>query len=157
MGTGKSLQALVTIAMTHALIKGQSKCGTKIVKQEFTSRSLIVCPSTLVGHWAAEIDKYFPPQSLFTCLGLLGSCSERMELWRNKPNSINIVITSYSVLRSDIDYLEKENWCYCVLDEGHLLKNPNTGAFFREILLHKSILQLILIFTFQQRHVHLSG
>jgi TATA-binding protein-associated factor len=136
MGTGKSLQALIAIALAHAMYKGQSERCPEVFQPTKIRRSLIVCPSTLVGHWAAEVDKYFPPQSLFKSLYLSGSRSKRLELWRGKLDSINIVIISYSVLRSDIDYLESENWCYCVLDEGHLLKNSKTGEFVQNFTKH---------------------
>jgi TATA-binding protein-associated factor len=124
MGIGKSVQALVAIAMAHDRYNQEmSFKGPKLVV-----RSLIVCPSTLVGHWAGEIEKYFPPKSVFNYLCLSGSKSERLHRWRLKSDVINIVITSYSSLRSDIELLESEDWCYCVLDEGHLMKNPKTGT-----------------------------
>jgi SNF2 family DNA or RNA helicase len=43
-------------------------------------------------------------------------------------SDINFVVTSYSVLRGDLARLEKPVWEYCVLDEGHLLKNPKTAT-----------------------------
>jgi len=51
-----------------------------------------------------------------------------MDVWEQLHPSANIVLTSYSVLRSEIDALQKQAWCYCVLDEGHLLKNPKTAT-----------------------------
>jgi len=38
------------------------------------------------------------------------------------------VVTSYSVLRSDVKQLASKSWIYCILDEGHLLKNPKTAT-----------------------------
>lgn len=127
MGTGKSLQALVSIALAHLVCTEGSTSSSFISSPSSLPVSLIVCPSTLVGHWATEIAKYFPSNSIFTPLCLEGGRIERFDLWQRKSNAVNIVITSYSVLRNDIDYLECEKWCYCVLDEGHLLKNPKTG------------------------------
>jgi TATA-binding protein-associated factor len=130
MGTGKSIQALVAIGLAHVVGKHGSKHVTSTsqsMKTEASFRSLIVCPSTLVGHWDGEITKCFPPRSVFTSLCLTGCRAERVQKWSRKSRSVNIVIVSYAVLRSDIDYLEREDWCYCVLDEGHLLKNPKTG------------------------------
>jgi TATA-binding protein-associated factor len=130
MGTGKSIQALLAIALVHFECKDRLTRSAEtalVMKQHSQPRSLIVCPSTLVGHWAGEIDKYFPPQTILRSLCLTGSRSERIEKWCRKPDLVNIVITSYAVIRSDIDYLKTEHWCYCVLDEGHLLKNPKTG------------------------------
>lgn len=39
----------------------------------------------------------------------------------------NLVITSYSILRTDVELLSKHSWHVCVLDEGHLLRNAKTG------------------------------
>lgn len=94
------------------------------------TRSLVVCPSTLVGHWKAEVEKFFSDASVFKPLALLGTRKERVRLWKKHVSTANLVVTSYANLRSDIDYLEGEKWCYCVLDEGHLLKNPKTGTKF---------------------------
>ena len=127
MGTGKSLQALVAIALTHLRSTDRSRSSQSTSHP--IVRSLIVCPSTLVGHWAAEIEKYFSPHSVFTVICLEGGRSDRFDQWRQKSDGVNIVVASYSVLRSDVDYLECEKWCYCVLDEGHLLKNPKTGKW----------------------------
>ena len=130
MGTGKSIQALLAIALAHYNCKNRCKrtrnCS-RSVETEAPARSLIVCPSTLVGHWDGEIKKCFPPRTIFTTLCLTGSRSNRIEKWIHKSDCVNVIITSYAVLRSDIDYLGLENWCFCVLDEGHLLKNPKTG------------------------------
>jgi SNF2 family DNA or RNA helicase len=119
MGTGKSVQALVAVALAHSDPSDSNRASKP--------RSLVVCPSTLVGHWTGEIEKYFPKLSIFRSLCLVGNRSEREALWNSKSDLVNIVITSYAVLRSDIDYLESDKWSYCILDEGHLLKNPKTG------------------------------
>lgn len=131
MGTGKSVQALMAVALAHSDLSDSSRPSKPL--------SLVVCPSTLVGHWAGEIEKYFPSQSIFKSLCLVGSRSERQALWNSKPDPVNIVITSYAVLRSDVDYLETERWCYCILDEGHLLKNPKTGKQIRCGVVHAMI------------------
>jgi TATA-binding protein-associated factor len=38
----------------------------------------------------------------------------------------DIVVTSYEVVRNDIQNLEKLDWLYCILDEGHIIKNGKT-------------------------------
>ena len=118
---GKTLQSLVSVALAHF------DTGTLPADQSTNLRSLVVCPSTLVGHWVAEIEKYFPGQRIFRVLALSGNRSGRQALWWNMSTHTNIVVTSYAVLRSDIEYLERESFCYCILDEGHLMKNAKTG------------------------------
>lgn len=117
MGLGKSLQALVAVALSYdAAICVDSSCQPV---------SLVVCPSTLVGHWLAEIRKFFPKQT--TLRGT--SDTKAVTRWSKgaKSEEFNILVVSYSVLRREVKALSKMNWLYCILDEGHLLKNPKTG------------------------------
>ena len=37
-----------------------------------------------------------------------------------------MVITSYDIVRNDIEYLGGVQWNYLVLDEGHVIKNTRT-------------------------------
>ena len=90
-------------------------------------RSLVVCPSSVVGHWEAEIKKFFPDSSIFKPLGFIGGAKERKRAWAKSFESSNIVVTSYSVLRTDVEILSKPFWRFCILDEGHLIRNPKTG------------------------------
>ena len=53
------------------------------------------------------------------------------------------MILSYEVLRNDIDWLETLSFNYCILDEGHLIKNPSakiTQATKRIKATHRLIL-----------------
>ena len=38
----------------------------------------------------------------------------------------NLVIVSYDVVRNDISFFAKFHWNYCILDEGHVIKNSKT-------------------------------
>ncbi len=38
----------------------------------------------------------------------------------------DVVVTSYEHVRSDIEWLETQRWDYCVLDEGHAIRNPSS-------------------------------
>jgi hypothetical protein len=116
MGLGKTLQALLGMAMSH--LDANKKENPK---------SLVVCPSSVVGHWMREVERFFPGQEVFRAVALTGTSSQRKSLWDEGIGSCNLVVTSYSILRSDIGRLSKRPWQYCILDEGHLLKNPKTG------------------------------
>ena len=119
MGVGKTIQSLVAIALSHLDVDGY--CNKHLV-------SLVVCPSSVVGHWMSEIDRFFPGGSVFKPIALIGNSTSRDKLWRKGLAGYNIVVTNYSVLRSDAKRLAKTFWKYCILDEGHLLKNPKTGT-----------------------------
>ena len=140
MGLGKTLEALVAIALAH----DDSKMNGK------TPVSIVVCPSSVVGHWIAEIRKFFP--TVFNAIALIGNAKQRSKCWNDSQRGVSIVVTSYSVLRGDLERLKTTNWEYCVLDEGHLLKNPKTATAraAREI---KSRHRLILTGTPVQNRV----
>lgn len=53
-GLGKTLQATCIIASTHAEQRAAFQAGTG----PNPLPSLVVCPPTLVAHWADEVEKY---------------------------------------------------------------------------------------------------
>lgn len=118
MGLGKTLQTLCIVASDHHM-RAEEFAKTQNPDHRRLP-SLIVCPPTLSGHWQQEIATYAP---FLTCLGFVGPASERARL-RDQLGKTDIVITSYEVCRNDIELLAPFNWNYCVLDEGHLIKNP---------------------------------
>ncbi|RXH83789.1 hypothetical protein DVH24_009224 [Malus domestica] len=116
MGLGKTLQALAIVASD--IVEHQTLNDGNLPS------SLIICPSTLVGHWAFEIEKYID-LSVISTLQYVGSAQERIAL-REHFGKHNAIITSYDVVRKDIDYLGKLIWNYCILDEGHVIKNAKS-------------------------------
>lgn len=137
MGLGKTLQTLCIVASDHhERAEEFSKTGSPDVRR---LPSLIVCPPTLSGHWQQEIKAYAP---FLSVTAYVGPPAERKAMKDNldKPD---IVITSYDVCRNDVDVLEKYNWNYVVLDEGHLIKNAKAKismAVKRLISNHRLIL-----------------
>ncbi|KAI9750007.1 MAG: TATA-binding protein-associated factor mot1, partial [Chaenotheca gracillima] len=118
MGLGKTLQTLCIVASDHHLRAEEFSKSQSVENRKLPS--LIVCPPTLSGHWQQEISTYAP---FLTSLAYVGPPSERGRL-RSQLGKTDVVITSYDICRNDIDILAPLNWNYCVLDEGHLIKNP---------------------------------
>ncbi|KAJ5294705.1 hypothetical protein PENANT_c014G09234 [Penicillium antarcticum] len=118
MGLGKTLQTICIVASDHHMraeefAKSQSTDSRKLP-------SLIVCPPSLSGHWQQEVKQYAP---FLSCIAYVGPPSERSRLQPLLANT-DIIVTSYDVCRNDNDVLSPINFNYCVLDEGHLIKNP---------------------------------
>lgn len=137
MGLGKTLQTLCIVASDHH-IRAEEFAKTKAPECRRLP-SLIICPPTLSGHWQQEIQTYAP---FLSCLAYVGPSSDRQKL-RYRLGETDVVVTSYDVCRNDIDLLLSFNWNYCVLDEGHLIKNPKaktTIAVKRIISNHRLIL-----------------
>src|SRR4051812_46533994 len=117
MGLGKTLQTICIVASDHHL---RAEDHRETLSPETKSvPSLIVCPSTLSGHWQQEIKQYAP---FLTTLTYVGNPAERQDL-RDLLGTTDIVITSYDICRNDIEHISKYDWNYCVLDEGHIIKN----------------------------------
>ncbi|PQE19039.1 putative MOT1-transcriptional accessory protein [Rutstroemia sp. NJR-2017a WRK4] len=137
MGLGKTLQTLCIVASDHHLrAEEYKKTGAPDVRK---MPSLIICPPTLSGHWQQEIKTYAP---FLTCTAYVGPPADRSR-FRDQLGQTDIVITSYDICRNDIDVLAPLNWNYCVLDEGHLIKNPRakvTIAVKRLLSNHRLIL-----------------
>nr|BAD25208.1 putative SNF2 domain-containing protein [Oryza sativa Japonica Group] len=116
MGLGKTLQASAIVAADIAESRARN--------DEQDPKSLIICPSTLVAHWEYEIEKYID-SSIMKPLQYIGSSQDRIIL-RSQFDKFNVIITSYDIIRKDIDFLENVFWNYCVLDEGHIIKNSRS-------------------------------
>lgn len=137
MGLGKTLQTLCIVASDHH-IRAEEYVKTQAPDVRRLP-TLIVCPPTLSGHWQQEIKTYAP---FLSSLAYVGPPSDRTRL-RSRLGKTDIVITSYDICRNDVDVLAPLSWNYCVLDEGHLIKNPRaktTMAVKRLISNHRLIL-----------------
>lgn len=81
-------------------------------------RTLVVAPTSVLHNWSAEITKFRP--SLRTSV-YHGAARELAE-------DVDVVLTTYAILRLDIEALEKEDWDTVVLDEAQAIKNPESQA-----------------------------
>ncbi|KAF8432415.1 SNF2 chromatin remodeling protein [Boletus edulis BED1] len=120
MGLGKTLQSICILASKHA--ERAKKYEETQSPDSVHLPSLIICPPTLTGHWYYEVLKY--AENIRPIL-YTGSSKERSKLL-SKLATMDVVITSYEVVRNDIASLEDINWLYCILDEGHIIKNAKT-------------------------------
>ncbi|EGG04881.1 uncharacterized protein MELLADRAFT_116969 [Melampsora larici-populina 98AG31] len=120
MGLGKTLQSICILASKHherAELHKQTKSLDTVHLP-----SLVVCPPTLTGHWAHEIKTY---ASKLKPLLYVGGPQERSSLVK-KIKKHDVVIMSYDIVRNDIEQLSKVSWNYCILDEGHIIKNAKS-------------------------------
>lgn len=106
MGLGKTLQVLT-------MIQKEKKQGT-------VKPSLVVCPTTLVWNWETEAKKFLPGLKTLTLSGL-----DRRNAM-SKFDMVDLVITSYALLRRDIVFYKEKEFCYVILDEAQNIKNRHT-------------------------------
>ncbi|XP_046389697.1 TATA-binding protein-associated factor 172 [Ischnura elegans] len=124
MGLGKTLQSICMLAGDHYLREQEYK-KTKSI-DSVPLPSLVICPPTLIGHWVYEVEKFVSKKYL-NPLAYTGPPSEREKL-RAKVNRYNLVVASYDIVRKDIEFFGDIQWNYCILDEGHIIKNGKTKS-----------------------------
>jgi SNF2 family DNA or RNA helicase len=81
---------------------------------------LVVCPSSVTGHWQRECAAYFPT---LRATVYQGPPDVRRLRLPDLVRSHEILIASYDLVRNDIEALEEMVFLYCVLDEGHLIRS----------------------------------
>ncbi|KAJ3196679.1 btaf1 RNA polymerase II, B-TFIID transcription factor-associated, 170kDa [Irineochytrium annulatum] len=121
MGLGKTLQSICILASDHYL-RAEKFAKTGSPDSAHTP-SLVVCPPTLTGHWQSEILEY--AGEVLRPMIYVGGPAERAR-HRSNISKNDVIITSYDILRNDIDELGHLDWNYCILDEGHVIKNAKT-------------------------------
>jgi SNF2 family DNA or RNA helicase len=110
MGLGKTVQSITYIASELSEIRNRQQ------------PILIVCPSSLVYNWLSEFMKF---TSDIHAVIIDGKKTERTKLLKD-PSGIDVVITSYMLLRRDIHLYEKLNFHTVFFDEAQAFKNPLT-------------------------------
>ncbi|MGI9107740.1 MAG: SNF2-related protein [Pyrinomonadaceae bacterium] len=105
MGTGKSV---VTLAFLQSLKeRGLSKRA-----------SLLVVPRSLVFNWEREAARFTPR------LRLLNHASAERATDVSEFDDYDLIITTYGLLRRDIEMLMHYEFNYLILDEAQAIKNP---------------------------------
>jgi len=83
---------------------------------------LVVCPTTVLSHWSQKISVHAPALKTAVFHG-----GERDLEGALKDH--NILLTSYGILRNDIEELKRIPFSLAVFDEIQNIKNPQTLAY----------------------------
>ncbi|MEG1722023.1 MAG: DEAD/DEAH box helicase [Bacteroidales bacterium] len=105
MGLGKTVQAIAVLLAKAA--KGAS---------------LVVAPASVLTNWENEIHRFAPTLNVYN----LNASNANREQMITEAGEADIVITTYGLLISEADKLQKKNWNIIVLDEAHTIKNRET-------------------------------
>ena len=116
MGLGKTLQAI-------AHLVAEKEAG------RLDKPALIVAPTSLVGNWRRELQRFAPSLRVLVLYG-----PKRRQLMLGLPHC-DAVVTTYSVLVRDEALLSKRIFSTLILDEAQALKNPRSLA-------HKAALEI---------------
>ncbi|TDQ17213.1 SNF2 family DNA or RNA helicase [Algoriphagus boseongensis] len=107
MGLGKTVQTLALLAHEKEENPGFA--------------SLLVMPTSLIYNWELEARKFTPELKV-----LVYSGTQRIkDPW--KFRGYDVVLTSYGIVRLDIDILKDFYFNYVILDESQAIKNPGSN------------------------------
>lgn len=108
MGLGKTLQTLAWLRME------------RVDPQARGLPSLVVCPTSLIENWAQEAATFTPSLRVRLMTG-----AGRHEHWDRLADA-DLLITSYALLRRDLDRWKTARLAVVVLDEAQHIKNRAT-------------------------------
>ena len=120
MGLGKTLQA---IALLSSIYPAQE------------TPSLVIIPKSLIHNWQNEIRKFSPDLEVYIYYGT----ARDIETARTSQ----VIITTYGMVRSDIEVLRSELFYYIILDESQQIKNINS-QISRAVMTLQSVNRLAL-------------
>lgn len=110
MGLGKTLQVLSVLLAARQEGKRQT--------------SLVVAPASLVYNWGEEIRRFAPE---LTYEVISGTQEERIRKLE-QSETVDVIVTSYDLLKRDVIYYEDREFGYQIIDEAQYIKNHNTAA-----------------------------
>lgn len=107
MGLGKTIQAIAFILSE---------------KERLDLPALVIVPTSVVYNWQDEANKFAPA---LRAVVVSGTPKER-KLLLEEVQDVDLVITSYALMRRDIEFYKKINFGYCFLDEAQHIKNAKS-------------------------------
>lgn len=104
MGLGKTIQVI-------SLILKMKEEGS------LTKPVLVICPTTLMGNWMKELSMFAPSLDAVVYHG----AERQLDLKHD------VILTTYAIMRIDVEELKKQTWGMIIVDEAQNIKNPDTA------------------------------
>jgi len=104
MGLGKTLQVITTVQ--KFLEEGEL----------YEGKAIVIAPTGLLANWQSEVEKFAPDIVTYLYHGSNRTLPDQHEF--------DLLITSYGVVRSDVELLKKRPWKVVIIDEAQNIKNP---------------------------------
>lgn len=110
MGLGKTIQTIALLLTLHSS------------KETGPIKALIVAPTSVVTNWQREIERFAPTLKVALWHGANRKDNEE------SLETAHIIITSYALLRRDLQLLKGIGLDYAILDEAQAIKNPASAT-----------------------------
>ncbi len=104
MGLGKTIQVISLIL--------------KLKEEKSLSKPvLVICPTTLMGNWMKELQMFAPTLDAVVYHGAERALDVKHD----------VILTTYAIMRIDVEELKKQSWGMLIVDEAQNIKNPDTA------------------------------
>lgn len=112
MGLGKTVQLITYLLNVHA-------------RPETDSPSLIICPTSVLGNWQKELERFAPSLSVHTHYGPTRAREDEFDelVKSSKPD---VILTTYGTATQDDETLSGTVFASITLDEAQNIKNMQT-------------------------------
>ncbi len=113
MCLGKTVQVIALLLMAKA--EAPDECRT----------SIVVAPTTLTYNWLSELERFAPNLSVMV---MAGTAAQRASQIRHvkEARDVDVLITSYPLIRQDIQQLADMEFRFAILDEAQHIKNAGS-------------------------------
>ena len=110
MGLGKTIQTIALLLQEHVTLKRSA------------APSLLVCPTSLLGNWRREFERFAPDLRVFSHYG---ADRAGKDAFAASVSSFDVILTSYTLARRDAELFHDFQWHGLILDEAQKIKNPD--------------------------------
>ncbi|MBB6447233.1 DEAD/DEAH box helicase [Bacillus benzoevorans] len=90
---------------------------------EQTEAALIICPTSVLGNWQKELERFAPDLSIYLHYG---PARPHGEEFAAKVLEADVVLTSYGLTHLDLDDFLQLTWSTIAIDEAQNIKNADT-------------------------------
>ncbi|MDA3890329.1 MAG: SNF2-related protein [Salinivirgaceae bacterium] len=138
MGLGKTIQTITLLLNASKILVDEPLAPQKSESTQFNlfnppptltfkgkmaPTSLIVMPTSLIYNWESEIEKFSPSLKTMQHTG----AKRIKDIWEFKK--VDVVLTTYGVIRNDFETLKDFPFNYVILDESQAIKNASSKAY----------------------------
>lgn len=115
MGLGKTVQVIALFLCVRNL---EPQVGA-------IQPSIVVAPTTLTYNWLSELERFAPDLSVMV---MAGTAAQRASQIRHvkEVGDVDVLITSYPLIRQDIQLLTDIEFRFAILDEAQHIKNAGS-------------------------------
>lgn len=112
-------QELVTGTKTRRKKKDDTDAAAKVP----TKAALIICPTSVLGNWQKELDRFAPEMKVYLHYG-----SNRLKeaAFSERAQDADVVLTSYGLSHLDTEEFNSLLWSTIAIDEAQNIKNAQT-------------------------------